>query len=144
MIDPFLIKGFSYSSFYISNNKGVFFLSLFSYCLRLMLLVSYCYSLFFNPNPPFGCLYVGYWNFPFKRSFLLITYIVFFLLLIIFLFQIQSSINYIYFFFTNYIEYNFNFNFFLLKIMDSYFLYCRIKFFFWVENILKFFTCFIK
>ena len=27
MIDPFLIKGFSYSSFYISNNKGFFFVA---------------------------------------------------------------------------------------------------------------------
>lgn len=145
MIDPFLIKGFSYSSFYISNNKGFFFFVAFQLlsetnATSFLLLQSILQS----KSPLWCCLYVGYWNFPFKRSFLLITNIVFFLLLIIFLFQIQSSINYIYFFFTNYIEYNFNFNFFLLKIMDSYFLYCRIKFFFWVENILKFFTCFIK
>lgn len=144
MIDPFLIKGFSYSSLYISNNKGFFFFVAFQLLSETNATSFLLLQSILQSKSPLWLFICWLLEFSFQKIIFINTYIVFFLLLIIFLFQIQSSIKYIYFFFTNYIEYNFNFNFFLLKIMDSYFLYCRIKFFFWVENILKFFTCFIK
>ena len=66
MIDPFLIKGFPIPHFTFPTIKGFVAFQLLSEtnATSFLLLQSILQS-----KSLWCCLYVGYWNFPFKRSF---------------------------------------------------------------------------